>query len=287
MEEISTSELILMDDTFLDKITQRKELIERFPDSVLGAKPDAHAAVREIYSWLTSTYLPSRYPTMFQLIKEVGIPKSIRNLADGVVYPLEPPESMVEALGNIGSMVDEDLLFMLPSPDGDGYMLSAFVNCFANGSSTRDRLHKKLRDIHGLVPGYKNRLAKRVDQWFDNLEVGKIVKRSNWAITDDDRMFVPEGHVPFANASEAKGNVDSSKLYVRSERQTLRRLQHSGAIVFSLRTYIYPIETIKAAGYGPELVRAIDGLGRGNAPGMVEYKQSPMWYEQVKEYLKE
>lgn len=179
MEEISTSELILMDDTFLNKITQRKELIERFPDSVLGAKPDAHAAVREIYSWLTSTYLPSRYPTMFQLIKEVGIPKSIRNLADGVVYPLEPPESMVEALGNIGSMVDEDLLFMLPSPDGDGYMLSAFVNCFANGSSTRDRLHKKLRDIHGLVPGYKNRLANRVDQWFDNLEVGKIVKRSN------------------------------------------------------------------------------------------------------------
>lgn len=74
---------------------------------------------------------------------------------------------------------------------------------------------------------------------------------------------------------------------MRSERQTLRRLQHSGAIVFSLRTYIYPLETIKAAGYGPELVRAIDGLGRGNAPGMVEYKQSPMWHEQVREYLKE
>ncbi|KAI1132564.1 hypothetical protein F5Y10DRAFT_230847 [Nemania abortiva] len=286
MRQISTSELILMDNTYLDRIKQRKELIQQFPDLVIGAEPDADTAVKETYSWLTSTYLPSRYPTMFRLTEEGGLPKGIRNLVDGEVYPLEPPESTVQALGYIGSMVDEDLLFMLPSTDGDGYMLSAFVNCFANGPSTKDRMHKKLRDIHGSVPGYPFQLGSLVDRWFHQVKAGRTVKRENWAITDDARMFVPEGHVPFANALKEGSNTGRS-LYVRSERQTLRRLQYSKAIVFSLKTYIYPLETIKAAGHGPQLLQAMDGLGRGNAPGMVQYKQLSAWEEQVRAYLKE
>lgn len=178
-----------MDNTYLDNITQRKKLISHFPDLVLAANPEAHAAVREIYSWFTSTYLPNRFPTMFQLVEEGGQPKSIRNRVDNEIYPLEPPEPLERALGNLGSMIDEDLLFMLPAPDGDGYVLSAFVNCFANGPSTKERLHRKMRDIHSSVPGYQDHIATRVDQWFDRLEVGKIVKRSNVSISLPDLCY--------------------------------------------------------------------------------------------------
>ncbi|KAJ8128336.1 hypothetical protein O1611_g5299 [Lasiodiplodia mahajangana] len=282
MQEISTSELIVMDNTYLNNITVRKELIQRYPDLVIGANPDSHAAVKEIYTWFTGTYLPTRFPTMFELVDE---PKGILNRVDGQVYPSEPPESAETALGHLGSMMDEDLLFLLPANDGGGYILSAFVNCFANGPHTRQRLQKNVRAIHAPIPGYEDELASRVDQWFDTLSAGKIVKRTNWAITDDNRMFVPEGHFPFSDVSEANPNIDCSKLYVRSERQTLRRLQQSGAIVFSLRTYIYPLKTIKDAGYGPMLVQAIDGLDRGNGPCISEYKQASMWQKQVTTFL--
>lgn len=106
-------------------------------------------------------------------------PSWLRNLVTGEKCPLEPPQSTIKALRIMGELVDEDMLFMLPSPDGDGYSLQGYVNCFANGPSTRQRLARKLRNIHGTIPGYKERLERSVDKWFDSLEVGTFVKRVN------------------------------------------------------------------------------------------------------------
>ncbi|KAI0112083.1 hypothetical protein GGR51DRAFT_54874 [Nemania sp. FL0031] len=287
MGTITTSDLILMDESYLEHISKRKQLVQDFRNSVIGVEEGAHAAVKEMYSWLTSTYLPIRYPTMFELTESTGSPASIRNLVDGEAYPLEPPQSMEDALGILGSLIDEDLLFMLPSKNKgeDEYTLLAFVNCFANGPHTKERLGKGMSDIHGALPGYREHLAKQVNDWFRNLKTGRIVKRLNWAITDDKRMFVPEGHVPFKNKTES--DFDIEKTYVRSERQTLRRLPHSGAIVFSLRTYIYTIATIKEAGYGQKLLDAIDGLRQSKVEGIIDYKQLAKWENGVKQYLEE
>lgn len=55
--------------------------------------------------------------------------------------------------------------------------------------------------------------------------------------------------------------------------QTLFRLPHSGAIVFLIKTYMYPIQQIKDDGYGEEFAAAIEGLERGNVPDMYFYKR--------------
>lgn len=55
------------------------------------------------------------------------------------------------------------------------------------------------------------------------------------------------------------------------ELQTLTRLPKTQAILFSFKTYIYPVTDIKAEGLGPEVADAIEGLPRGNAPGMWKY----------------
>jgi hypothetical protein len=56
--------------------------------------------------------------------------------------------------------------------------------------------------------------------------------------------------------------------------------------LFSFKTYMYPLTQIKAEGLGAELADAIEGLKKGNAPGMWIYKGSGRWAEQVCEYLK-
>ena len=73
---------------------------------------------------------------------------------------------------------------------------------------------------------------------------------------------------------------------MRCERQTLYRLPKSKAILFSLRTFLYPIRDIKDEGLGEELAQAIDGLQDGNAPGMYIYKRAFIWGNAIKNYLR-
>lgn len=76
------------------------------------------------------------------------------------------------------------------------------------------------------------------------------------------------------------------QVHLRSERQVVHRLPKSGAIVFSFKTYLYPIKDIKAEGAGEELATAIDGLKLGTVPQFHWYKKAPVWGEAVKEYLR-
>lgn len=73
---------------------------------------------------------------------------------------------------------------------------------------------------------------------------------------------------------------------MRCERQTLYRLPKSKAILFSLRTCLYPIRDIKDEGLGEDLAQAIDGLQDGTAPDMYTYKRAHVWAEAVKKFLR-
>ncbi|KDN71179.1 hypothetical protein CSUB01_06969 [Colletotrichum sublineola] len=120
--------------------------------------------------------------------------------------------------------------------------------------------------------------------------------------TVEDDMFLlvetPEGHRAVALFSpndlhiydgdkvEECENVDISKACLRQELQTLTRLPETGAILFSFKTYLTPIEQIKKEGFGPELADAIEGLKHGNAPDMWVYKGAVRWGKSVCEYLR-
>ena len=51
----------------------------------------------------------------------------------------------------------------------------------------------------------------------------------------------------------------------------MTRLPKTQAILFSFKTYLYPVTDIKAEGLGPEVADAMEGLPKGNAPGMWKY----------------
>lgn len=104
------------------------------------------------------------------------------NSATSEYISLEPESKVEETLKRLGGIVEDDLLFLLPADDGDGYQLKAFVTCFPNGFNTKKKLNLKLRDIHTPVPGYKEKLEKSMDRWFNRLEVGTFVRRYNVSI---------------------------------------------------------------------------------------------------------
>lgn len=65
----------------------------------------------------------------------------------------------------------------------------------------------------------------------------------------------------------------------------LFRLPISQAVVFVVRTYMYPLQDVKKEGNGPRLVEAIAGLKEGSSPGFHFYKRAAVWQRAVSEYL--
>jgi hypothetical protein len=170
----SLSELLEMDKNYVTRINLRKQIIKDHHDIAIQASPAIKPAIDELYTWLINTYLPTRFPTMFTLN-----PSSLLNIATSQTLPLQPPSDPVKTFEILGGNLDEEFLLLLPDEDGDGYVLRGYVTCFPSGFNTKEKFGLKLRDIHKPVPGYKEKLEKSMDRFFDRLEVGKVVKRSN------------------------------------------------------------------------------------------------------------
>ncbi|KAE9381131.1 hypothetical protein N431DRAFT_476032 [Stipitochalara longipes BDJ] len=275
------SDLIQIDNNYLTRLELRKQIIRDHHEIALQAHPTITPAVTELYTWLVTNYLPTRFPTLFTLCKT-----SLHNAATSLTLPLVPPLDPIQTLSLLGQNLDEDFLLLLPSPDGDGYVLRGYITCFPSGFNTREKFGQKLREIHAPVPGYAAKLSQSMDRFFSRLEVGRVVLRSNWSITTHGRLFAASGNHLYEGEEPEDEVVDIEETYLRCERQTLHRLRESKALVFAFKTYMYSIREIKEEGMGEELACAIEGLESGSVPQMMFYKRGVVWGEAVKSFLR-
>lgn len=264
---------------------ERKRILAQYPGA-LGCLPAAEPMVRELYAYLVTHYLPRRYPTVFRLDAAAG---SLVNGALGERLPLASPADIVETLRLLALVVDEDFLMLLPSPDGDGYSLQAFVWMYPVGFDPVDKMGMKLRDAHRPVPGYQQHLEKSMDRYFGRLTPGRVVERVNWAVATNASLCERGEYHLYADdavSTQAAAEVDLDDTWVRCELQTLFALPGSGGRILSVHLYLYPLREIKQVGLAETMVRAIDGYGRGNVPAFARYKRTPVWGETVKAYLR-
>ncbi|KUJ22699.1 uncharacterized protein LY89DRAFT_680816 [Mollisia scopiformis] len=281
VETSSLSELLEFDKNYLDRITLRKQIIQEHHSIAIQADSTVIPAVNELYVFLISTYLPTRYPRIFTLF-----PTTLLNHATNEHLSLTPPSDPVRTFEILGENIDEDFLLLLPSEDGDGYRLKGYVTCFPAGFNTKEKFGMKLREIHVPVPGYKAKLEKSMDRFFDRLEVGKVVKRSNWSINTKEQLFAASGTHLYEGEEAVEEEVNIDTTFLRCERQLLHRLPQTKALCFNFKTYLYPLRDVKEEGSGEDLANAIDGLKEGSVPEMHFYKRGVVWGEKVKEYLR-
>jgi hypothetical protein len=275
-----------MDRTYRERIQIRRKLLANEHHEVLGLNSKATTAVFEMYKWLTHTYLPDRFPTMF-----TRTDSGLLNKTTNETLPLHP-STATHALELMGSHIDDDFLFLLPSSapqDCGKYRLEAFITCFPSGFNTRSKLGLLLADIHGPVPSYAQKLEKSMDRFFSTLPLGKIVKRWNWSVSTTGDLFCVKGNhttTEELQAQEKEEEVDLHTTFLRCERQTLHRLPETRAVVFAFKTYQYPIVELREDGSGEALSEAIDGLETGSVPEMMVYKRQVVWGGKVKAFLR-
>ena len=188
-----------------------------------------------------------------------------------------PGGELAAMLGLSGGLAEsarahhEDMCLLTLRPGEDQYRLVGAAVAWPSDWVPSEKIGLPLRALHAPIQGYEEQLASGVDHFMDRLEPGPIYGRCNWfiAATDAMRWVVepPErafAHVTRENAGET--------LFVRSERQTLRRLPQTQAILFTIGIYISPLGELEPDNR-QRLAAAIAGLieGEGDRRGVGAY----------------
>ncbi|ESZ98252.1 hypothetical protein SBOR_1348 [Sclerotinia borealis F-4128] len=149
-----------MDRTYLDRLAIRTSIIRDHTPTVLQALPSSYAAIQELYTYLTTVYLPTRFPTIYSLT-----PTYLLNKATDHHIPLTP-SSPLQALHTLGTNIDTEFLLLVPSPDGDGYILGGFIACFPSGFDTQALLEVEAEefDINDTHLRCERQLVHRLPQ---------------------------------------------------------------------------------------------------------------------------
>jgi hypothetical protein len=108
------------------------------------------------------------------------------------------------------------------------------------------------------------------------------VWRINWSLIDDPALFQPKRYKPIARKTPLTAHNADDMVWLRMERQTLRRLPQSGDIVFTIRIYVRPLHTLATQ---PERAAALAAALRALPPAMQHYKGLPALLDAVLPWL--
>lgn len=101
-----------MDKTYLGRIRLRRQLIENHGNTVVDANKINALAVNEFYTWMMGTYLPLRYPMIFQVVQNTdSVPEKqpqplLTSLTTAETVTISLPATAIEALRLLGSHID-------------------------------------------------------------------------------------------------------------------------------------------------------------------------------------
>ncbi|MFM8942765.1 MAG: heme-dependent oxidative N-demethylase family protein [Acidimicrobiaceae bacterium] len=150
---------------------------------------------------------------------------------------VELRSSGVNALVEASLLVADDLAVLQPVKSHDGseqLLLNAAVVCCPSRWMLSEKMGHNMLAIHEPVAKYADQVGAAVDTYFQRLTVEKPVWRSNWIIQDHPALFQPQ--IPSGPLVKTP-----DELWIRMERQTLRRLPKTGGILFTIRGYQQPL----------------------------------------------
>ncbi|MDD9921053.1 MAG: DUF3445 domain-containing protein [Boseongicola sp.] len=225
IQPLEVTDWLTRDDAFAGQMALRDKLLINQPNLVHAMCPGSEAAAEECLS-LVLAHLAD--DDGYQIGKnEVVRP-------DGIPVPIDMDQPLLTA----GRLVQED--FCVLEKSGDEHVLTAAVLCFPAGWTLSEKIGRPLVRIHVPVEDYDEAIAKRVQRLFDAIRVEQPLRRANALLYDNPALFTPR------RESEGERHINPSGNYLRSEKQTLRRLPETDAVVFGIHTYLVELDSLTA-----------------------------------------
>ena len=223
------------DDEWQPTIEMKQRLIAKRRNEVVSFRDDAHDVAQEaaelVLGWL------GRTPT-----------------ATGV-------DALVEAAGAVPD--DLTVLRSVPSDDGESLPFVAGVVCSPSRWRLAEKIGLDMLAVHKPVALYAEHIGAAVDTTLTRLSPDKPIWRSNWTLEDHPALFQP--YSPDGPMVEEPG-----ELWIRIERETLRRLPRTRGILFTIRGFQEPLSSYVQR--GPEVVRTLRELVARLPDSLARYK---------------
>ncbi len=220
VQPLEPKDWLIRDDAYGGQMALRDQLIETRRGAVHSMFPDAMEPALECLDLVLATLEADHE---FQIARdEVVRPDGVHVLIDRQTPLL-----------TLGRLIQEDVCLMQKGPDG--HILTGAILCFPASWTLAEKIGRSLPTIHGPVEQYDTAVGQRVQRMFDAIHPDRPLWRANALLYHD-----PSLHQPRSEADGPRSEVGARK-YLRSERQTLRRLPESKAVVFAIHTYVVPL----------------------------------------------
>ena len=224
LEPVEEPKWLEIDELFSSEIEEKKILYKIKHQEVYQESSDSFDSQEELLNLLRK-HINKFYP---EHLKQ-NEPKGNKNLS-----PLETASLLVQ----------EDLVLMVPHKKE--YLLGAASLCAPSSWSLKEKFSKSLLMLHKDVPSYSSKIGSRVNNIFINLPEERIFQRFNWSIYETPILFQPAESKSYVERSKEINQENAGdKLFIRVERQTIRRLPVSRSIIFTIRVHVDPLNSIK------------------------------------------
>lgn len=276
-----------MDKYYWHYIQEKQRIWHTYGRENIDWLPESEEACLELMETVRD-HMIERYPLLFTVLvdkKKNG--KVVRNELTKEILDMTMPLKDHPLL-YVTKMAKEDFYIVLKNPkDGLHYLVAAAVPFPGGSFGINQKIGKHLDVIHDDVPYYQEKLKKSMERWFERLDASNPVERASWYMTWDHKLkvnniyqlpkFVPNLEVHMKSADPRQFNV-------RVERQTLRRLPKSKAIIFTNHPIFYSLDEMKDEPNIPSLLKKIIY----EAPEkIIKYKNFEFIRDHVSGYLDE
>lgn len=165
----------------------------------------------------------------------------------------------------------EDLCLLLAGADG-AHRLTAGAVGFPTDWRLADKIGLPLTAVHAPIHGYAEQLASGVDHFLRTLPAGPIFGRANWFVVPTAAWRYMPADDPAARFAHVTAANAGTTLFVRCERQTLRRLPRTGAVLFTIGIAVAPLGSLSNA-----VVRKVAAGIAAQSTGEHERRAAPFY----------
>ncbi len=234
---VEPGEWLQVDTAYGAQIARRRELLKTCRDKVLQVTDGAGPGLEELFGRVLAE-LPGR-AGFRRRGGQVRCP-------DGRVVVPDP----ARPLESLAGLVQEDFCLLEKPAGGTEHVLSAALVCFPASWTLAEKIGRPLGAIHAPVDSYDPQMARRVQRLFDGVRPECPIWRANCLLYDDPELYQPRPE------GQRRGPPGDGPIWVRIERQSIVKLKKTGSVVFSIHSYVLPLDRLAPEDRAAVLARA-------------------------------
>lgn len=220
LKPLSLADWLYVPDDLQTYLAEKERLYALHPDLVFFAEEGTEESQGEIAFHVINAVMHD-YPERY-------VQPDYRIVVEGqrtVDITADQPDLLTAS-----QLIADDLVIMRKS--SNGWRLVAASLSFPSSWSLAEKAGLPLTEIHQPVPGFGagTRNAEIISRLFDNLEPDQSVIRQNWSLYPEGDLYHPDHNT----RDHGEDEEFIANPFIRTERQTLRKMPESGDILFTI-----------------------------------------------------